>query len=278
MEILEWILLMLTAGAAAGFIAGLAGIGGGMLLVPALYFIYQNMNLSDDGVMHLAIGTSLCIMVATSISAITSHHKQGDIIWPIFWKVLPGLVVGVVAGAILAHFLPNRTLALIFGVILVVVSLTMITGLAESAGRKDLPPNKIMASVGVVIGFKSGLLGVGGGAMSVPFPQLVWAPGGKDQRHQFDVYVPSGGRRNCCLHDLRHHREDRRSVDDRIRLLASGSDCCRGDGDPGTTGHEGVAPHFPAGNANRLRGLPPVAGHQDDHGVGIGNFNRPAIS
>lgn len=172
MEILEWILLMLAAGAAAGFIAGLAGIGGGMLLVPALYFIYKNMNLSDDGVMHLAIGTSLCIMVATSISAITSHHKQGDIIWPIFWKVLPGLVVGVVAGAILAHFLPSRTLALIFGVILVVVSLTMITGLAESAGRKDLPPNRIMASVGVVIGFKSGLLGVGGGALSVPF--LSW--------------------------------------------------------------------------------------------------------
>ena len=172
MEILEWILLMLAAGAAAGFIAGLAGIGGGMLLVPALYFIYKSTILSDDGVMHLAIGTSLCIMIATSISSITSHQKQGDIIWPIFWKVLPGLVVGVVAGAILAHFLPSRTLALIFGVILAVVSLTMITGLAASAGRRDLLPSGIMAAVGVVIGFKSGLLGVGGGALSVPF--LTW--------------------------------------------------------------------------------------------------------
>jgi uncharacterized membrane protein YfcA len=172
MEIIEWILPMFAVGAAAGFVAGLAGIGGGMLLVPALYFIYQSMHLAHQGVMHLAIGTSLCVMIATSISAVTSHHRQGDIVWPIFWKVLPGLVVGVLAGALLAYFLPSRTLALIFGVILVVVSVTMLTGLATNSTRKDLPSRGVMAAAGAVIGFKSGLLGVGGGALSVPF--LTW--------------------------------------------------------------------------------------------------------
>lgn len=172
MEILESIILLLGAGLAAGFIAGLAGIGGGMLVVPALFFIFHGMDLDENGLMHLAAGTSLCIMIGTSISSIISHEKADDIIWSIFRKVLPGIIIGVVAGGILAYFIPSRMLAVIFGVIMILVSLTMITGLAAKKGMEGLPPSGIIIAAGSVIGFKSGLLGVGGGALSVPF--LTW--------------------------------------------------------------------------------------------------------
>lgn len=163
---------MVVAGGVIGFISAMLGIGGGMLMVPALYFINILLQIPNDQRMHVAAGTSLLIMIATSVGSVVSHAREKNIVWKITARVVPGIVVGVVAGALLAAVLQSSVLAVIFAVVLTLVALLMIFGFKATPRARPTPGIPVSLCTGSLIGFKSGLLGVGGGALSVPW--LTW--------------------------------------------------------------------------------------------------------
>ena len=169
----EALIIMGILGLCVGFIAGLLGIGGGMVVVPCLYYIFTWTGIITESPMHYAAGTSLLIMIATSIGAVIAHSRRGDVIWSITRRVLPGISVGVICGVIIATIISGQILMLVFGVILFIVSLTMIFGFKASGGREErIPRQRYLNFFGFLIGYKSGMLGVGGGAISVPW--LTW--------------------------------------------------------------------------------------------------------
>jgi uncharacterized membrane protein YfcA len=166
------LILMGFAGLFVGFISALLGIGGGMLMVPALYYLFGFMGVPPAEQMHVAAGTSLLVMIATSVGSASSHARHGNVIWKITIRVLPGIVIGVVAGALLASVLNTEILVTVFAVVLFLVALIMIFSFKATPHERPVPGIPTSVGVGSLIGFKSGLLGVGGGALSVPW--LTW--------------------------------------------------------------------------------------------------------
>lgn len=157
-------------GAFAGTLAGLFGVGGGLVIVPVLVLLFQQGGISAEVMMHLAIGTSLATIIPTSISSVYAHHRRGAVRWPLVWQLLPGIVLGAWLGAALAEFLPGERLRLFFGIFELLVALQMGAGLQASAHR-TLPGRVGMGSAGGLIGAVSAIVGIGGGTMTVPFLQ-----------------------------------------------------------------------------------------------------------
>lgn len=165
------ILLLLASGALAGTLAGLLGIGGGVIIVPTLALVFEHQGQDPAVIMHVAFGTSLATIVMTSLSSIRAHQRRGAIQWPIFRAITPGILLGGLIGAIVADFIPGQTLKIAFALFILVVATQMASGLATKP-RRTLPPPAGMLAVGSIIGGISALMGVGGGSMSVPF--LTW--------------------------------------------------------------------------------------------------------
>jgi len=163
-----WLSLVLL-GVFAGTIAGLLGIGGGILIVPGLTFIFQMLDIPYDHIMHFAIGTSLAIMICTSSAAVIERHRRKEVNWEIFFCMVGGIVVGVIIGAYCTSLLSSNWLSIIFGIFLIVMSLRMFIGFKPMAEGEKIPSLYILLIFGLFVGFKSGLLGVGGGAVTVPF-------------------------------------------------------------------------------------------------------------
>jgi len=159
-------------GAIAGICSGLLGIGGGMVIVPGLFFLFGLVHMPEAALMHLAAGTATCIMICTAASSTWAHHKRGHIHWDIFQRVVGGIAAGVIVGNLIGNRLNGDLLELIFGLFLVVVATKIFfskkTILGEEAPTR-LPTTLVASLIGAVIGFKSGVLGIGGGALSVPF-------------------------------------------------------------------------------------------------------------
>ena len=156
-------------GITAGALAGLFGIGGGMVIVPGLFYLFTVIHLPEDALIHMAAGTSMCIMIFTSAASIWSHQRNGNVQWAIFRKVFIAIMVGVVFGNLLSSSLNSKWLELIFGVFLVVVSLKILLNWSPGVGEAFTSKRWLTNLIGLVIGFKSGILGIGGGALSVPF-------------------------------------------------------------------------------------------------------------
>lgn len=163
--------MLLGMGALAGTLAGLLGIGGGIIIVPVLALVFQHQGVANSVLMHVAIGTSLGTIVVTSLSSIRAHQRRGAIQWSVFRYITPGIIVGGFIGAAIADQLRGETLRLAFSVFMLLVALQMALGSAAPAHR-TLPGRVGLAFVGLVIGAISTLMGVGGGSMSVPF--LTW--------------------------------------------------------------------------------------------------------
>lgn len=168
---LEILLVYLLVGAFAGTIAGLLGVGGGLIIVPVLALLFQRWGFADGVVMHLAIGTSLATIVLTAISSMRAHHKRGAVDWPVFRRLTPGIVVGALAGAAIADFMPAKALRLFFGVFELAVATQIGLNLMASPHRR-LPGKAGMGIAGTAIGALSAVVGIGGGTLTVPF--LVW--------------------------------------------------------------------------------------------------------
>lgn len=166
-ELLPFALL----GAVAGTVAGLLGVGGGILVVPGLAFLLAGGEVPADRLMQVAVGTSLANIVVTSLSSIRAHHRRGAVHWPVVARMTPGIVAGALLGAVIADLLPTRTLAIVFGVFLLLVTARLTFG-GQPAAHRQLPGLAGLAGVGTGVGTLSSLLGIGGGTMTVPF--LAW--------------------------------------------------------------------------------------------------------
>ena len=164
-------LLILLTGCVAGFLAGLLGIGGGLVIVPALAWLLSSVNHDPTSIMHVALGTSLASIVFTSISSVNAHHRHGAVLWPVMRRMSVGIMLGAVAGAILVDQLNTLILQMIFGVFALLVSLQMATAWRVNT-HSDLPNIENLSLAGVVIGVVSSCVGIGGGTMSVPY--LMW--------------------------------------------------------------------------------------------------------
>ncbi len=165
------IYLYIMLGSGTGILAGLLGVGGGQIIVPGLIYIFLKNNVSIDHLMHIAVGTSLATIVFTSMSVIYAHNKRGAVMWNMFRKIAPGILVGALLGAWFADYLRGKTMMMIFGVVLITLAIPMLLNFKPRSSAKP-PANKFIALMGLVIGGVSALVGIGGGSMSVPF--LVW--------------------------------------------------------------------------------------------------------
>ncbi len=162
---------MVATGAIAGTLAGLLGIGGGIIIVPVLAIVFQHQNVATEVLMHVSIGTSLATIIFTSLSSIRAHHRIGAVRWPIFRVIAPGIVIGGFAGAAIAKFLPGETLQSAFAIFMLIVVAQM-TFSRPPAPHRALPGPMGLLVAGSTIGAVSAVMGVGGASMMVPF--LTW--------------------------------------------------------------------------------------------------------
>jgi len=161
-------LLYLLLGAAAGLVAGLLGVGGGLIVVPALVIGFTIQGVSAGVLTHLAVGTSLATIVVTSVSSMRSHHKRGAVDWDVFRALAPGIALGAWLGASLAALLSGPALQTTIGVILFCIALQMGFG-REPAAHRALPGPAGLLAAGASIGGVSAVCGIGGGSLTVPF-------------------------------------------------------------------------------------------------------------
>ncbi|WP_293368512.1 sulfite exporter TauE/SafE family protein [Nevskia sp.] len=165
---METVLVFLVTGAAAGVLAGLFGVGGGLIVVPALAFILPTLGTAPPVVMQSAIGTSLAVVGLTAISSTRSHHARGGVLWPVFRKLAPGIVIGSFIGATAAHHVGSTALRICVGVGALLISIQMFVDAAPKATRT--PPGTLaLSGVGALIGSLSALIGIGGGSLTVPY-------------------------------------------------------------------------------------------------------------
>lgn len=168
MSLVYIFVLYLALGSLAGTLAGLFGIGGGLIIVPVLIFSFGLQGVDPDIAAHMAVGTSLATIVFTSLSSIRSHHGHGSVRWDIFRPMTIGIVVGAVLGAWSAALLSGPTLELIIGVFVILVAIKMLTGANPKPGR-DVPGSSGLVVSGGIIGWASAIFGIGGGTLTVPY-------------------------------------------------------------------------------------------------------------
>ena len=169
------LMVFLACGAVAGVLAGLLGVGGGIVIVPMLAFILPLQGVPQDMVQHLALGTSLASIIVTSISSSRAHNQRGAVRWDIWRAITPGILLGTFAGGIVAAHLPTTFLKVFFVCFLYFVAVQMLLGLKPKASR-ELPGTVGTSAVGGVIGLVSSFVGIGGGTLSVPFMSFCNVP------------------------------------------------------------------------------------------------------
>lgn len=163
--------LYLFVGAVAGVLAGLLGIGGGLVIVPMLVFALTRQGVSPEVIMHLALGTSLASIMFTSVSSFLAHHRRGAVLWPVVRRIVVGILVGTFTGATVASRLSSQALKAIFVLFLYYMGYQLLTNRQPRPSR-TLPGWLGMSLAGLVIGIVSAFVGIGGGTLSVPF--MIW--------------------------------------------------------------------------------------------------------
>jgi len=159
-------------GVIAGFVAGLLGVGGGLIIVPVLILIFQSNNFSPEVIVHMAIGTSLATIIFTSFSSVYAHHYRHKAVhWDIVKQLTPGIIVGALFGAVIADFISAKILQQFFGFFELFVAFQMALNVRAHAAR-TLPGSAGTLTAGSGIGMISSIVGIGGGTLTVPF--LVW--------------------------------------------------------------------------------------------------------
>lgn len=168
-SLLAWGLFLSGLGGLAGFLAGLLGVGGGVVLVPGLFFSLNAMGFPPDQIAHVAIGTSLAVIIPTSLSSMRAHWKRGAVRLDLARAIVPGILAGVLLGTIIADNMTGRMLTLSFAVMLSCLACLMLADPARWIGVRDLPPQPWPGLAGAVIGALSAMAGIGGATLSVPY-------------------------------------------------------------------------------------------------------------
>ena len=168
--------LLLALGAAAGFMAGLLGIGGGIILVPGLYFLFKTLGYPAEMLMHLSVGTSLAIIIPTGLSSARAHYKRGAVRFDLVRHIGPGIVAGVIAGTAIADRLSGQSLTIVFAAALIFFAALMQIPpkVRDDASHTIRQPKGTLG--GLVVGALSSLMGIGGATLNVPFMTLNGVP------------------------------------------------------------------------------------------------------
>lgn len=168
--------ILLTAGAAGGLAAGLLGVGGGIVIVPVLFHLFATLGLDEAVRMHVAVGTSLATIIATSVSSTRSHWRKGAVDMDLLKQWGPFILVGVVLGTAIAGTVRGPALTGVFAVVASFVALHMAFGKKDWHVAESLPGTPVKALIGMGIGGFSAMMGIGGGTLSVPILTLFRFP------------------------------------------------------------------------------------------------------
>ena len=170
--LLNDILMLMLCGAISGYLAGLLGIGGGMILVPFMILVFNHLGFNQEVIVHMEIATGMATILFTTTSAIWAHHKHSSIDWRLVASLSPGMVFGgLVGGSELFEALKTSWLSLFFAVFIVYTSIQMLLNKKPKAGR-DLPGTLGLFSFGAFAGALASLVGAGGAFITVPF--MLW--------------------------------------------------------------------------------------------------------
>lgn len=169
-------LALAASGFVMGFLAGLFGIGGGAILVPALYEAFRTIGIEQSVLMHLCLGTSLAVMVPTTITSFRSHREKGLVDEAFLKRIAPWIVAGVILGALIARVAPSRTLQWIWALCGGALALKMALSRDEWVVAKEVPRSYLTEAVAFGIGLASTLMSIGGASIMVAFLTLFGRP------------------------------------------------------------------------------------------------------
>jgi uncharacterized protein len=174
--LLPMVLLLLAIGAFAGVIAGLLGVGGGIVLVPAFFFTFANLGYDGPKLAQVCVATSLATIVFTSIRSVLAHNRKGAVDWDTLKSWAPWIVLGAVAGVVVAAYVKSAVLVAVFGTLGLIVGVYMALGRSDWRLGAAMPTGATRGVLATVVGFLSVLMGIGGGTFGVPLMSLYSVP------------------------------------------------------------------------------------------------------
>ena len=167
----QWIIYYLVLGLFVGYFSGLLGIGGGLIMVPVLAFMFEAQHIPEHNIFHLALGTSMATILFTSISSTYQHHAHRAVNWDAFKYISPGILLGTALGALIVGYVASLYLTIFFILFVYFSATQMLVGFKPDATR-NYPTRMEVTIAGMVIGSISSIVSIGGGVLSVPY--LVW--------------------------------------------------------------------------------------------------------
>lgn len=165
----------LALGAVAGLLAGLLGVGGGLVLVAALVWLLPQQGVPAESVMHAALATSLASIIVTGLSSARAHAQRGSVMWGSVARLVPGLLLGGAAGGVLASAIPGDVLRWGVAAFCLLAASQLLFGQPPALGHSEQPRSRWLLGAGVLIGAVSALVGIGGGSMTVPLLVMLGA-------------------------------------------------------------------------------------------------------
>jgi len=185
--ILTVLICCIALGGIVGFLAGLLGIGGGLIIVPALVYLLPMVGVSNEVIMPMALGTSLGAIVITSSSAAFAHHRKENIPWQLAKKLMILVAVGALIGAFIADYLSSEVLTNFFSIVVIILAAYMLLSINASKER-SLPATYVLQTLSFATGIISSLMGIGGGAILVPSLSFFGVP----VRHAIGIATACG--------------------------------------------------------------------------------------
>lgn len=166
------VLTLFVTGAVAGVLAGLLGIGGGIVLVPAFLFLFTQAGFGGPDVMQLALATSLATIIVTSMRSVMAHHRKGAVDWQVLRSWAAGIGLGALIGVVTVGALRTQVLQLVFAGLVIVIASYMMISRVQWRLADEMPTGWRRVVVSPLVGFVSVLLGIGGGSIGVPLMTL----------------------------------------------------------------------------------------------------------
>ena len=168
---MEWYAEYLVLGAIAGYLAGMFGIGGGIIVMPVLMFLFGAQHFPAEHLLHLALGTSMAAILFTSMSSLRKHHQHGAVNWRVVRNITPGILIGTAIGAEFATSVSPHYVVIFFALFVYFVAAQILIDARPNASRQ-LPGAASMTLTGMLTGWLGSMVSVGGGTIIIPF--LVW--------------------------------------------------------------------------------------------------------
>jgi uncharacterized membrane protein YfcA len=157
-----------AAGIFGGLLAGLLGVGGGIVIVPALYLALSEVDMADEVAMQVAVATSLATIIFTAVSSARAHHARGAVDMALLRRWTPWVVMGVIGGSLLGAVVDGRLMVAVFAVVAAIVAVNMLLSRKAAPPQPREAPPAAWAATGVAAGGISALMGIGGGTVCVP--------------------------------------------------------------------------------------------------------------